>query len=111
MCLAGSDYLITSECSLTQTSKLRAVSSQLHLPLLITCDGCVLLSFNLKIQFHLAFLPHDDEVESPFGVRVKFLYEFSTLYFICSAERETDSKFRSFIESVDRRFLDFQNHG
>ena len=45
-------------------------------------------------------LPHNKEVEHPFGVRIKFLLEFSAFYFICYAERETDSDFRSFIEPV-----------
>ena len=38
-------------------------------------------------------MPHNKEVEPPFGVRIKFLYEFSAFYFICSADRETDSDF------------------
>ena len=40
----------------------------------MTCDGSVFLSFNLKIDSMLSVcIPHDKEVEPPFGVHVKFL--------------------------------------
>ena len=38
-------------------------------------------------------------------VRVKFLLEFSTFYFICAAKRKTDTYFRSFIEPVDKDYF------
>ena len=39
VCLAGSDCLLTSECSLTRTSGLRAVSPMYVCPLAIVNDG------------------------------------------------------------------------
>ena len=48
-----------------------------------------------------------------FHIMKKFIF-FFTFYLICFTEGETNSKFRSFIEPVDRnycRFLGFQNHG
>ena len=47
----------------------------------ITCDGEMFLSSSLK-SFNLACLPKDMEVKFPFGVFVKFCYEFPAFKFI-----------------------------
>ena len=73
MCLAGSDCLLTSKCSLTRTSRLRAVYVSPMFVHKYICLGkwrvtgvCFCLLTGRLIPSS-ACLPHDKGVEPPFG--------------------------------------------
>ena len=53
-------------------------------------------------SFDLACLPQDMEVKFPFGVFVKFCYEFPTFKFISPTKWLLNAYFCSFIKPMDR---------
>jgi len=57
--------------------------------------------FEFEKGFNLACLPQDMEVEFPFGVFVKFCYEFPTFKFISPTKWKLNADFCSFIKPMD----------